>query len=126
MSSTRSRENAASSSLKQSFQSFKTNTMERAETRIKEKLEEMTPVLNKHQLRNLDAHKYSASGSTMLDPILQPYWNWLVQQMPMTLAPNLITMIGLVCNVLTSGLIMFNSPNADQDVILNLTPLHVY
>jgi hypothetical protein len=119
MSSNRSKEHAASSSLKQSFQNLKTSTMASAETKIKEKFEDMTPILNKSQLRNLDQHKYSASGSTMLDPIFQPYWNWLVLQMPMNLAPNLITIIGLAINVFSSTIIMIYSPNADQDVNLN-------
>jgi hypothetical protein len=117
MSSNRSKEHAGSSSLKQSFQNLRTSTMvSNAETKIKEKFEDMTPILNKSQLRNLDQHKYAASGSTMLDPLFQPFWNWLVLQMPMSLAPNLITIIGLGINVFSSSVIMLYSPNADQDV----------
>ena len=91
-----------------------------AEQKIKDKFEELTPILTKSQLRNLDQHKYTASGVTLLDPVLQPFWNWLVLQMPLYVAPNLITLVGLAINVLTSTILMIQSPNADQHVTLSL------
>lgn len=91
-------------------------SLKNAENKLKEKLEEMKPILSKTQLKNLDAHKYSASGSTLLDPLFQPYWNWLVLQIPLYIAPNLLTITGLIVNVVTSVILMLYSPNIDQPV----------
>jgi hypothetical protein len=92
------------------------SSLKNAENKLKEKLEEMKPILSKTQLKNLDAHKYSASGSTLLDPLFQPYWNWLVLQIPLYIAPNLLTITGLIVNVVTSVILMLYSPNIDQPV----------
>jgi choline/ethanolamine phosphotransferase len=86
-----------------------------AETKIKEKLNEMQPVLTQSQLKNLDEHKYSSTGATLLDKYFQPYWRWLVEQMPLNLAPNLITVIGLIINVITSTILIIYCPNANED-----------
>lgn len=103
-------------SLKNTFDNLTTNTIPNAENKIKEKLHEMQPVLSDAQLKNLDKHSYSCVGNTLLDPLFQPYWRWLVEQMPLYLAPNLLTIIGLIINVLTSTILILYSPNADQDL----------
>lgn len=93
-----------------------TAQMNMVERKIKDELNKWPAVLTVHQLKNLDEHKYASSGDTLLDPYMQPYWRWLVLQMPEWLAPNLITLLGLIINVVTSGLCVLFSPNADQDV----------
>lgn len=85
----------------------------KAETKVIDKLSKMPAVLSNAQLKNLDEHKYSSEGATILDPIYQPYWRWLVEQMPLWLAPNLITTIGLVINVVTCSILFLYSPNGD-------------
>lgn len=115
-STTSASSNSAFNKLNTTFNNFKTNALPNAEIKIKEKLDEMTPVLSNLQLKNLDEHKYSASGSTLLDPIFQVYWRWLVEQIPLYVAPNLLTVIGLVLNVVTSSLVMLYSSNSDNDV----------
>lgn len=104
-------------SLRTHINNFRTTTLPNAENKIKEKLDEMQPVLSNFQLTNLDKHKYSSTGTTLLDPLFQPFWRWLVEQMPLYLAPNLITVIGLIINVITSTILMIYSPNATDDVI---------
>lgn len=47
---------------------------------------------------------------------MQHWWNWLVQQCPLTLAPNLITITGLAINIFTSLILVYYSPDAKQDV----------
>lgn len=59
-------------------------------------------LLSAQQLKRLSDHKYSCSNVSLLDPIMQPWWNWLVQQVPLWLAPNLITIIGLIVNIVTT------------------------
>lgn len=85
--------------------------LNKTETKLKEKLSKMPAVLSDSQLKNLDKHKYSSGGSTLLDPIFQPYWRWLVEQMPLWLAPNLITTIGLILNLSTCSILFLYSPN---------------
>jgi hypothetical protein len=94
-------------------------TLNSTENKIKEKLHEMPPILSNKQLKNLDDHKYSSMGSTLLDPFFQPYWRWLVEQVPLYVAPNLITATGLLINVLTSTILMLYSPNATAYVSLS-------
>lgn len=108
--------NRALDKLNSTIENIKTRTLPHAEDRIKEKLDNMKPVLTDAQLRNLDSHTYSASGNTLLDPFFQIYWRWLVEKMPLWVAPNLITVVGLGLNVLTSTILMIYSPNCDNNV----------
>lgn len=72
--------------------------------------------LSAAQLKRLDEHKYSASGRSLLEPPLQIYWNWLVQQIPLWVAPNTLTIVGLVINVLTTAVLVFYCPTATEEV----------
>ena len=90
--------------------------LNKTDQKIQDKLRKMPAVLNNSQLKNLDEHKYSSGGSTLLDPIFQPFWRWLVEQMPLWLAPNLITIIGLGINVLSCTILCLFSPNGDAYV----------
>lgn len=44
----------------------------------------------------LAIHKYKASDYTVLDNLLNPWWNWCASLLPKTLAPNVVTLIGWV------------------------------
>lgn len=88
----------------------------RALNRIEDGIGKMNDVLNAMQLKNLSEHKYSSQGSTLLDPIFQPYWRWLVEKVPLNVAPNLLTIIGLIINVVSSTILVLYSPNATDDV----------
>ncbi|XP_018790619.1 PREDICTED: cholinephosphotransferase 1 isoform X3 [Bactrocera latifrons] len=68
-------------------------------------------VLSSQQLKKLSEHKYSCTSSSLLDPWLQPWWNWLVSMTPLWLAPNLITIIGLVVNIVTTLILVSYSPD---------------
>lgn len=54
------------------------------------------------QLEKLKAHKYNASGSSLSEVFMQPYWRWLVTKVPLWVAPNLLTFSGLLLNLLTT------------------------
>ena len=71
--------------------------------------------LSLQQLKRLNDYKYKSVGNTVLDRVLQPYWNWLVSQMPMWLAPNLITFIALIINIVTGCLLMVYNPDLYSD-----------
>ncbi|KAF5839936.1 hypothetical protein DUNSADRAFT_18217 [Dunaliella salina] len=52
--------------------------------------------LSDRALEGLKEYKYKPGGYTILDVIHNPLWEWLTLQLPMWLAPNLITLIGLI------------------------------
>lgn len=70
--------------------------------------------LSAGQLQRLKEHKYSSEGRSILEFIFQPFWNWVVTLMPLWVAPNLITILGLIINVATSTLVVLHSPQADS------------
>lgn len=75
-------------------------------------------VLSPQQLKRLSEHRYSCSGSSFVDPFMQPFWNWVTTKCPLWLAPNLMTITGLAVNIVTSLLLVCYSPTATQEVKL--------
>lgn len=73
-------------------------------------------MLSDSQLRRLKEHKYSATSVSLMDPLLQHWWNWLVKQVPVWLAPNLITVLGLAVNIITTLILIYYSPDCKQEV----------
>lgn len=73
-------------------------------------------VLSEDQLQRLARHKYSANGVSAVEPYLQPFWRWLVEQIPLWWAPNALTLAGLVINGLTTIILMAYSPDGLQEV----------
>ena len=45
-------------------------------------------MLDSRQLSGLDAHKYSCVGRSITEPALQIFWNWLVEFVPLWVAPE--------------------------------------
>lgn len=87
--------------------------------------------LGKTQLKRLKEHCYSSTGTTILDPYMQIWWTWVVQKLPLWLAPNCMTLAGLLTVILTSILFIIYSPDAKQDLpwwlpILGATSLFIY
>ncbi|KAL0839945.1 hypothetical protein ABMA28_016560 [Loxostege sticticalis] len=72
-------------------------------------------ILNAAQLKRLSEHKYSCVTASLLDAWLQPWWCWLVSKTPLWLAPNLITILGLIVNIVTTLILVWYSPDARQD-----------
>uniref|UniRef100_A0A0P4WN09 diacylglycerol cholinephosphotransferase n=1 Tax=Scylla olivacea TaxID=85551 RepID=A0A0P4WN09_SCYOL len=72
--------------------------------------------LSETQLRRLEEHKYSCASTSLMDPLMQKWWCWLVDQCSLTLAPNLITITGLIINIVTSLVLCYYSPDAKQEV----------
>lgn len=76
----------------------------------------MLPILSQDQLHKLGEHKYSAQGCSVMDPMMQKFWRWLVEQIPETWAPNSLTIAGLALNVLATLILVFYSPDARHEV----------
>lgn len=73
-------------------------------------------LLSSQQLKRLGEHRYSYESVSLLDPLLQPWWNWLTSKVPIWLAPNLITVSGLIVNILTTLILVWYSPDAKAEV----------
>lgn len=73
-------------------------------------------LLSPGQLKRLSEHKYSCTSNSLLDGLLQPWWDWLVSKVPLWLAPNLITVLGLIVNIVTTLILVYYSPDARAEV----------
>lgn len=67
-------------------------------------------VLSELSLQRVAAYKYAAGNSTPLELCLNHYWNWTVQFLPLWLAPNLVTLLGLCFMVASAGLVVARDP----------------
>ncbi|KAM5250082.1 cholinephosphotransferase 1 isoform 1-T1 [Hipposideros larvatus] len=71
--------------------------------------------LSAAQLRRLEEHRYSAAGVSLFEPPLQLYWTWLLQWVPLWLAPNSITLLGLAVNLLTTLVLIAYCPTITEE-----------
>lgn len=70
--------------------------------------------LNARMLKGISAYKYKASGYTWMDDLHNPVWNWLVENLcPMWLAPNLITLTGLMFVIASHVALAVYAPELD-------------
>ncbi|XP_064156006.1 choline/ethanolaminephosphotransferase 1-like [Anguilla rostrata] len=76
------------------------------------------PPLSRHQLKRLEDHRYSSAGRSLLEPYMQDYWEWLVSRVPTWIAPNLITIVGLATNILTTLVLIYYCPTATEQAPL--------
>ena len=75
-----------------------------------------TEILSSRQIKALKEHKYSAEGSSICEPFMQVYWRWLVEQIPKTWAPNSITLVGLIINVVSTLILIYYNYDGKREV----------
>ena len=63
-------------------------------------------------------YRYSSAGHSLLEPLMQCYWEWLVGHVPTWIAPNLITIVGLATNVFTTLVLVYYCPTATEQVTM--------
>ena len=73
-------------------------------------------ILNNYQVTKLKKHQYASDNNSILDPYLQPWWNYVVTLVPMWVAPNLITITGLAINMLACLWLLYHCPTAKEEV----------
>eukprot|EP00529_Nitzschia_sp_RCC80_P022185 CAMPEP_0113458416 /NCGR_PEP_ID=MMETSP0014_2-20120614/9912_1 /TAXON_ID=2857 /ORGANISM="Nitzschia sp." /LENGTH=498 /DNA_ID=CAMNT_0000349941 /DNA_START=141 /DNA_END=1637 /DNA_ORIENTATION=+ /assembly_acc=CAM_ASM_000159 len=71
-------------------------------------------VISPQGLENIAHHKYQAGDYTVLDNLLNPMWTALVEFLPMTMAPNLVTTIGGCFCLVSYGLSSYYNDLADK------------
>lgn len=75
-------------------------------------------MLSERALSQVAAYKYIAGPSTPLDRLMNHWWNYSVHGLPMWVAPNLVTLLGLLCMVAAAVVVVIQSPNCTD----NLSP----
>ncbi|UJR28270.1 hypothetical protein I4U23_009520 [Adineta vaga] len=85
------------------------------EAKTTDAIRHLPDILNAEQKENLKKHKYDNEGITLLDPCMQKYWNWLVEFFPLWIAPNLLTITGLVTHISASILLMILTNGAKEE-----------
>jgi len=71
-------------------------------------------VLSEVALEGVAAYKYVCGSSTPLDRLLNHYWNWAVQWLPLWLAPNLVTLLGLAFMMASAALVVLTDPSLTE------------
>ncbi|XP_069797374.1 choline/ethanolaminephosphotransferase 1-like isoform X2 [Narcine bancroftii] len=74
--------------------------------------------LSRQQLKRLEEHRYRSAGASLLEPLMQVWWEWLVRHLPLWVAPNVITITGLALNVCTTLVLMLYCPTATEQAPL--------
>eukprot|EP00752_Nemacystus_decipiens_P011747 g10424.t1 len=74
-------------------------------------------VLSEQDLDMIAAYKYKPGAYTHIDDLLTPFWNWAVTLLPMWMAPNLVTFIGLAGTCFASLLVTSYSPGLEGDKV---------
>ncbi|CAO3659866.1 unnamed protein product [Umbelopsis ramanniana] len=70
------------------------------------------PYISPKYRSNLSKYKYSGTDKSLLSRyVLNPFWNRLVKVFPLWVAPNLITMSGLLCVMLNLATLLYYSPD---------------
>lgn len=67
-------------------------------------------------LEYIATHKYVSGKYTILDNLLNPFWQYLTNLLPITLAPNMVTTIGGLHCAVAYALIWYYSPQFDNHV----------
>ena len=81
----------------------------------------MKEVLTPYQLNRLKDHQYRSEGVSLVEHyVLRHFWNWLVERVPLWVAPNLITFTGFCFTVGTALLMVLQDLNAEGKVCVCL------
>ena len=73
------------------------------------------PVLSPRDMHSLAAHKYRVQNNSILDPWMQPFWQWVLESLvPKWVAPNALTFAGLVVNVMAATPLLLFCPTAKE------------
>lgn len=66
------------------------------------------------KLENLKLYKYSSEDHSYISKyVLKRYWNWFTTLFPLSMAPNLITLLGLVFIVFSVLVVLYYDPYLD-------------
>eukprot|EP01113_Clastostelium_recurvatum_P003812 TRINITY_DN11684_c0_g1_i5.p1 TRINITY_DN11684_c0_g1~~TRINITY_DN11684_c0_g1_i5.p1 ORF type:complete len:454 (+),score=96.40 TRINITY_DN11684_c0_g1_i5:47-1408(+) len=74
-------------------------------------------IISPQGLENLSTYGYHGVDHSFFgNLVLNHYWNWAVQKLPMWLAPNILTVLGLLCNITGYLVMSVYSPTFSEEV----------
>ena len=84
---------------------------------VREESPNETPmgVLGQDALEDIASYKYHAGTYTWLDLKMTPYWNFVVEFLPMWMAPNLVTLMGTIVTTVTTCVVLYFSPHLTEE-----------
>lgn len=75
------------------------------------------------RVKNLHLYKYSGTDKSLVSKyVLGPYWNWLVTLFPTSVAPNTITLSGLLLVLVNFATLAYVDPGLECATQLKLDP----
>lgn len=69
--------------------------------------------LREKDLNSLDHYVYHSADYTLVETVLNPFWTWFASFFPSWMAPNMITLIGLIINVASSIAVIVHDPTLE-------------
>lgn len=64
--------------------------------------------LSQEQLKRLDTYKYASFDTSPLSQyVMHPFWNFVVEFVPMSIAPNVLTLAGFTCTLINAILLTY-------------------
>jgi phosphatidylglycerophosphate synthase len=70
--------------------------------------------LSPAQLKALNEHKYSVAGQSLFEPYFQIFWTKAINYVPLWMAPNFMTILGLFFNIVSTLILVYYSPDGKQ------------
>eukprot|EP01083_Nonionella_stella_P276389 939094_1 len=70
--------------------------------------------LTEEGVENIANHKYVPGHYTSMDTLLDPFWKYMTEFLPMTMAPNMVTFIGAMHCAVAYATVWYYSANFDK------------
>lgn len=71
-------------------------------------------ILSQRDIENMKAHQYHTTGYTWLDNKMNPFWKKCASFLPYRISPNMVTVIGFLCQFVGMMIIMVNDLTLSQ------------
>lgn len=81
--------------------------------KIKQIEKKLPKYLHERDLKSLDTYVYHGADYTLIENFLNPFWTWFASFFPDWMAPNMITLIGLIINVVSSLIVLYHDPTVE-------------
>lgn len=74
-------------------------------------------VFSSEQLEKLKHHRYHAEGTSLLEPLFQPFWKYSASKLPRWLSPNIVTLAGVLSILVPSSLLVYHTHQGSSEYV---------
>jgi len=74
--------------------------------------------INKEGLKAIQEHKYVSGSYTFIDNAMTPWWNFVAGFIPHSIAPNMVTLIGLIINISGVAVFLYHDTTQTKEIPL--------